>query len=252
MFRTSASSSAPSSAFPHACGDVPEGREGRDPPRPFSPRLWGCSADLQRRRGRRPLFPTPVGMFRRSRASRRNGRPFPHACGDVPRYLMCEVRPSTFSPRLWGCSASPDGPRPRGRLFPTPVGMFRLSSSSSWSSRTFPHACGDVPRIGTDGHGVIPFSPRLWGCSGRSRQCAASFALFPTPVGMFREVSEISISTSTFPHACGDVPTVISAIRTTLHFSPRLWGCSGSTASFRKMHLLFPTPVGMFRPPATR
>ena len=49
------------------------------------------------------------------------------------------------------------------------------------------------------------------------------------------------------PHARGDVPSANSYTRSTCAFSPRPWGCSGTTANVADAELLLPTPVGMFR-----
>ena len=131
---------------------------------------------------------------------------FPHACGDVPAVLLRYKAENVFSPRLWGCSASLIHSARFLRLFPTPVGMFRAPAASGLTRGTFPHACGDVPYTQTLNQLDDFFSPRLWGCSASGEAPAGTSALFPTPVGMFRLASFFASASSSFPHACGDVP----------------------------------------------
>ena len=235
--------------FPHACGDVPRIYNGVEVDDHFSPRLWGCSEDQGRAGGMAVLFPTPVGMFRATSCARSAPAPFPHACGDVPPLLTARDLADAFSPRLWGCSASPRPHRgPRG-LFPTPVGMFRESGPTATASSPFPHACGDVP--GAHGNARPPslFSPRLWGCSAKCLKSLSALLLFPTPVGMFRRLFQRYGRPYTFPHACGDVPARRHHLGRCIFFSPRLWGCSARQQHGSLRRVLFPTPVGMFRSP---
>ena len=172
---------------------------------------------------------------------------FPHACGDVPERGLNEYLPLGFSPRLWGCSVFRVSTSTAPRVFPTPVGMFRASASSGMRGRCFPHACGDVPTLSGVGMAVDAFSPRLWGCSDGFVDHVHLVAVFPTPVGMFRDAS-ISIGTNNgFPHACGDVPISTRANASVRVFSPRLWGCSGELQGRGLVGEVFPTPVGMFR-----
>ena len=111
-------------------------------------------------------------------------------------------------------------------LFPTPVGMFRRSSSQTPPGGAFPHARGDVPYSRFIPFSFLCFSPRPWGCSVKLHRCATGFVLFPTPVGMFRRETTIALRQPSFPHARGDVPVVSSVLIVPTSFSPRPWGCS--------------------------
>ena len=247
MFRFLFSLRAVASTFPHACGDVPLADHYENHQPPFSPRLWGCSASCSPSGSWVCLFPTPVGMFRPPRTWPSPCGTFPHACGDVPGCRKFELDPVRFSPRLWGCSVRPPRNRQTRQLFPTPVGMFRTTTSSSFPRAPFPHACGDVPLYNAGVAVADHFSPRLWGCSGRIRSACQLYILFPTPVGMFRSPPARSLPIPSFPHACGDVPSSLSLIVLTSVFSPRLWGCSEPNRGGDIRRVLFPTPVGMFR-----
>ena len=167
MFRSRPRSRKSTASFPHACGDVPAREAALIAGFSFSPRLWGCSRYNVALRPRLLLFPTPVGMFRRSPTTGASASPFPHACGDVPEATPSSASPSVFSPRLWGCSGDEARGVERPALFPTPVGMFRGRGCRRRGCRAFPHACGDVPAEAIADPETRLFSPRLWGCSGR-------------------------------------------------------------------------------------
>ena len=130
--------------------------------------------------------------------------------------------------------------------------MFRTRSMPHNARSTFPHACGDVPDNRPRRRRASPFSPRLWGCSVTWDVCHHRHALFPTPVGMFREPPLKEKDLETFPHACGDVPVIEGATVKCTHFSPRLWGCSVHRQLRAHIARLFPTPVGMFRAAASQ
>ena len=111
----------------------------------FSPRMWGCSVSQQLACCHQSVFPTHVGMFRISCGPQTAGGSFPHACGDVPGFLIVIYLGFLFSPRMWGCPGHRRLPlRPRD-VFPTHVGMFRRRRGRFRRHQSFPHACGDVP-----------------------------------------------------------------------------------------------------------
>ena len=115
------------------------------------------------------------------------GVSFPHACGDVPAQVLPQALWSTFSPRVWGCTA--------GLL------SFYLASIS------FPHACGDVPAQDKAMRQMDKFSPRVWGCTVRGKLTGDTYIVFPTRVGMYRITKPLRERSKSFPHACGDVPS---------------------------------------------
>ena len=165
MFRRAGRGRRTWSTSPHARGDVPLFTMHRRSRTRFSPRPWGCSADLVVVELHGQLLPTPVGMFRfRTRYGTRPV-PSPHARGDVPVAEDVARRGAAFSPRPWGCSGRNNMDITNTILLPTPVGMFRASSSATTPMCTSPHARGDVPL--RDGDVLVrrDFSPRPWGCS---------------------------------------------------------------------------------------
>ncbi len=174
MFRYCPLSRNSAQSSPHARGDVPSNAVNFPPPWYFSPRPWGCSGYEPLRRDPDGLLPTPVGMFRAITSVGITPRPSPHARGDVPYRAHLENTRNAFSPRPWGCSGSRHGLNAATRLLPTPVGMFRAPPRSPRRSSPSPHARGDVPcadRVQVLGR---LFSPRPWGCSGRSFEARRS------------------------------------------------------------------------------
>ena len=166
MFRLMALSRLPSVRFPHACGDVPFFNEHGVPHPGFSPRMWGCSVGSVQLAQDGVVFPTHVGMFRTPPRTGRKWRRFPHACGDVPLKGVHRLASDGFSPRMWGCSGQHIHTPVFFGVFPTHVGMFRVPTRENAVPSSFPHACGDVPVRGLGSTPAIPFSPRMWGCSG--------------------------------------------------------------------------------------
>ena len=64
MFRRKILSHILRKSFPHARGDVPRNSSQSAVLDWFSPRPWGCSANLRSAQLEELVFPTPVGMFR--------------------------------------------------------------------------------------------------------------------------------------------------------------------------------------------
>ncbi len=64
---------------------------------------------------------------------------------------------------------------------------------------------------------------------------------------MFRIRLRRSISATGFPHARGDVPAEAACHVPEHGFSPRPWGCSGTSSDDDVFGYVFPTPVGMSR-----
>ena len=72
-------------------------------------------------------------------------------------------------------------------------------------------------------------------------------ALFPTRVGMVRNVATFKTVGSALPHARGDGPIDGLGRHADRSFSPRPWGWSGGNVCASPVCRLFPTPVGMVR-----
>ena len=229
MFRARALPISSCRASPHARGDVPRTRPPVHSKSAFSPRPWGCSVVSVGAARRGELLPTPVGMFRPIANSGSSSRASPHARGDVPHEMNAASARVRFSPRPWGCSFFSKNLQNRLTLLPTPVGMFRSTTTTTTCRRSF--------------------SPRPWGCSGVVLVAVPQDELLPTPVGMFRRLRTLAASPPASPHARGDVPFYWILAADGEDFSPRPWGCSDSHGFPAYPPFLLPTPVGMFRSP---
>ena len=73
------------------------------------------------------------------------GHSFPHARGDGPLLERLQSLGRWFSPRTWGWSAWVGGNAQIYGVFPTHVGMVRVSGKNFGAALCFPHARGDGP-----------------------------------------------------------------------------------------------------------
>ena len=112
---------------------------------------------------------------------------------------------------------------------------------------SFPHSRGDVPKSGGTPCAAGVFSPLAWGCSVSRVMLLPLTEVFPTRVGMFRDLQTWRLSKMSFPHSRGDVPTGRAVQGILLPFSPLAWGCSAASALSTPVSRVFPTRVGMFR-----
>ena len=154
--------------------------------KPFSPRPWGWSFYFFFTFIHSCVFPTPVGMVRVVSLDPRSGNRFPHARGDGPITYSKDKNYLLFSPRPWGWSVVPEFTADVGIVFPTPVGMVRVSFGFQFKARSFPHARGDGPKSSLRWPRWGMFSPRPWGWSEVKDDAGQSQGVFPTPVGMVR------------------------------------------------------------------
>ncbi len=233
--------------FPHACGDGPAGGETGRKQCEFSPRVWGWSEIKPQRPALRPVFPTRVGMVRASLVVMASPERFPHACGDGPHLAGATGGDMRFSPRVWGWSAKKITVRQQWAVFPTRVGMVQFAQCLVRTYDRFPHACGDGPESAMDSLQAMWFSPRVWGWSDGVGAVHCLFGVFPTRVGMVRDVWAGRRARHGFPHACGDGPTQPGDDETVDLFSPRVWGWSDFRNAERPWVFVFPTRVGMVR-----
>ncbi len=73
------------------------------------------------------VFPTPVGMDQYQEKFFSRQSRFPHTRGDGPVRLENEVRRAEFSPHPWGWTEQITMDMDAKIVFPTPVGMDRLT-----------------------------------------------------------------------------------------------------------------------------
>ena len=160
------------------------------------------------------VLPTRVGMFRRCKTRRAIQTGSPHTRGDVPDEQLKLAREKLFSPHAWGCSVMAASNVVRVVVLPTRVGMFHVPRSIFNRNHSSPHTRGDVPYNANALPPSWAFSPHAWGCSEGQAADVVGGVVLPTPVGMFRSRGRPSASSSSFPHARGDVPLSSYLVRT--------------------------------------
>jgi len=195
----------------------------------------------------RLVFPTRVGMVRDWDGGRAGSGGFPHPRGDGPRYSASNHAGRRFSPPAWGWSVLHVGALRDFEVFPTRVGMVRMSSTPAISQSGFPHPRGDGPSAACSIVAPDWFSPPAWGWSAMKSAGDNPQAVFPTRVGMVRRRSDDFPQGKRFPHPRGDGPYSMTSARTSLWFSPPAWGWSDAGAGIRGGAEVFPTRVGMVR-----
>ncbi len=234
-------------SFPHPRGD--------GPPRPlygldllaFSPPAWGWPDLPFRLLGVDGVFPTRVGMARCSTGCGTCCWSFPHPRGDGPRPGRPARAPAPFSPPAWGWPDQTITINPRGRVFPTRVGMARVFLEFVRVPSGFPHPRGDGPSCTCGSHIRSSFSPPAWGWPGGATMKRREDPVFPTRVGMARAPSPSMYSAPCFPHPRGDGPIRWLSSPSSRAFSPPAWGWPEVRTSEVRAGEVFPTRVGMAR-----
>ncbi len=132
------------------------------------------------------VFPTCVGVDRRSWAARRRTAVFPtcvgvdrqhahlssavesipHVRGGGPIRQVCERLPGWYSPRAWGWTVKRERCPTTSYVFPTCVGVDRAGAAAGRTRESIPHVRGGGPMavLGI----ALPnwYSPRAWGWTG--------------------------------------------------------------------------------------
>ena len=91
------------SGLPHVCGGVSDADNLPVQQVGSSPRMWGCFYVQRKRKPRRAVFPTYVGVFLRCDRPQTLGSRLPHVCGGVSAKRKSSRRARKSSPRMWGC-----------------------------------------------------------------------------------------------------------------------------------------------------
>ncbi len=112
---------------------------------------------------------------------------------------------------------------------------------------SFPHARGDGPARRVQVFRPDVFSPRTWGWSGHDLPSLYRTPVFPTHVGMVRNLAVLMQAHERFPHARGDGPRPNNTAAPPPPFSPRTWGWSAKKVTGWHTPRVFPTHVGMVR-----
>ena len=97
----------------------------------------------------------------------------------------------------------------------------------------------------------VMFSPPAWGWSELEADPHLAHVVFPTRVGMVRDEIASRALANCFPHPRGDGPVLRAGGQAVLLFSPPAWGWSEGSEHEAEREQVFPTRVGMVRPPST-
>ncbi len=118
-------------------------------------------------------------------------------------------------------------PRINVSRFPHTRGDGPMAAAACAAIYSFPHTRGDGPMDSLPGLGALLFSPHPWGWTDYFPFATSRAIVFPTPVGMDRNLFPFVLGLNSFPHTRGDGPT--------------------AKATMRRCASVFPTPVGMDR-----
>ena len=170
--------------FPHRRGGGPLSLAFPAAMPTFSPQAWGWTANPESARAYRCRFP--------------------HRRGGGPQRRRFPCLTVTFSPQAWGWTEGWIRSGPETRVFPTGVGVDRITSGEFAVARSFPHRRGGGPSSFLAGPPSPAFSPQAWGWTVHLRLERRALLVFPTGVGVDRQ------------------SMIAAGLRNT--FSPQAWG----------------------------
>ena len=176
----------------------------------------------------------------------------PHARGGVSIFIPIVFPYIMSSPRPWGCFQSFIYFTKSIRVFPTPVGVFRLWIIYIFICSSLPHARGGVSAETCLPEMPALSSPRPWGCFSSAEAGGRMPPVFPTPVGVFLIAVIEAASLIRLPHARGGVSSANGRSCWNRRSSPRPWGCFYGRTPLDEIPTVFPTPVGVFLSPKRR
>ncbi len=93
----------------------------------------------------------------------------------------------------------------------------------------------------------VPSSPQAWGCFVSAGQAQHRVKVFPTGVGVFRDVRRPGENWRRLPHRRGGVSHRAPWPHRLYRSSPQAWGCFDIIVSRDGWGYVFPTGVGVFR-----
>ena len=233
--------------IPHTRGDGPDCPESQRGLMQYSPHAWGWTDVGLGVAKEQVVFPTRVGMDRRPLARHRHRPSIPHTRGDGPCTICSGSTLRVYSPHAWGWTAGLIAACSRNLVFPTRVGMDRLSSATPETCFSIPHTRGDGPCWTMTMCCPGMYSPHAWGWTDLSDTGRRDAAVFPTRVGMDRYDEAQLQAYRSIPHTRGDGPMLASGDSAGFLYSPHAWGWTDTRLSASLCALVFPTRVGMDR-----
>ena len=211
-----------------------------------SPRSWGCFSISPSVMMSLSVFPTLVGVFPKGRFRPFTSLSLPHARGGVSFFHLQQTRGGGSSPRSWGCFLFVFGIDTALIVFPTLVGVFRMSKLNGANPKSLPHARGGVSQRYCPACAPDASSPRSWGCFHLQQPRDGLHLVFPTLVGVFLPAPPQAGLGPGLPHARGGVSPASYSARQSISSSPRSWGCFPLPLRPGLSAIVFPTLVGVF------
>ena len=193
-------------SFPHTRGGGPKGYSSSSIMYEFSPHAWGWTAE-------RPFLPLVVAVFPTRVGVDRTGSPFsasptgfPHTRGGGPDCHPEYQRREKFSPHAWGWTWMSSVRTSCSVVFPTRVGVDRMSEPISQRKPRFPHTRGGGPRVARWNGTTWKFSPHARGWTENLSDLHRVETVFPTRVGVDRRCFPRRRTPVRFPHTRGGGP----------------------------------------------
>ena len=150
----------------------------------FSPHAWGWTFGGIYRRKIRQVFPTRVGVDRVTQCIQASQGRFPHTRGGGPCLAASLLQHPWFSPHAWGWTFRQAQASRRREVFPTRVGVDRVTPTWLLVLMCFPHTRGGGPCKACQDPSMLQFSPHAWGWTDRPYDRLHDLCVFPTRVGV--------------------------------------------------------------------
>ena len=129
---------------PHACGELCQDLMIKVICHGSSPRLWGTHLQQTTEELLIWFIPTLVGNSEMLTWKTMRKTVHPHACGELPYYVVVIASGSGSSPRLWGTRNEISFDKFIKRFIPTLVGNSIQRGNNRNMFAVHPHACGEL------------------------------------------------------------------------------------------------------------
>ena len=192
---------------PYACGDCAMVYQAIERLAECSLRMWGLRVSPRANQRPARMFPTHVGIARRSGNCTRRCRYVPYACGDCACGKLIVFPDEACSLRMWGLRGRAVYQRVAAPMFPTHVGIARVRQFHNGFDHDVPYACGDCANAGKGCKSTFECSLRMWGLRDGLTVEARLTDMFPTHVGIARRPDGRGPPDGYVPYACGDCAT---------------------------------------------
>ena len=149
-----------------------------------------------------------------------------------------------YSPHAWGWTDPGDRADGIISVFPTRVGMDRLTPQKGVKMKSIPHTRGDGPSSDQVPVLLPVYSPHVWGWTAACNNPEHRDLVFPTRVGMDRSLGYSAILPCRIPHTRGDGPLSRQLVNEYGMYSPHAWGLKIFCRITDVDYAVFPTRVG--------